>query len=128
MLRGGRELPTGPLLPFAAMLRAPRRPAVSPSRPYRRTFSSAADGGHRSDKREELSFALITPESLAKARTGGILARLLSTQGLRLIGARMYAPSRELQSKYVSVLERASKEDGHVDCYEQVLSRRRLRH
>jgi nucleoside diphosphate kinase len=70
---------------------------------------------------EELSFAFITPRSIAKARVGGIIARLLSTPGLTLVGARMYAPSVEFQKEYVKILEDAGKEDGYVDKYEQAL-------
>ena len=40
---------------------------------------------------EELAYALITPYSLHKSRTGGILARLLWAN-VRLAAARMYAP------------------------------------
>ena len=35
----------------------------------------------------ELSFVLITPYSLMKSRTGGIIARLLSRTDLELVGA-----------------------------------------
>ncbi len=41
---------------------------------------------------EELAYALVTPYSLHKSRTGGILARLLWTD-VRLVAARMYAPT-----------------------------------
>ncbi|MFO8007055.1 MAG: hypothetical protein R6V05_04885 [Candidatus Brocadiia bacterium] len=41
---------------------------------------------------EELAYALVTPYSLHKSRTGGILARLLWTN-VRLVAARMYAPT-----------------------------------
>jgi nucleoside diphosphate kinase len=44
----------------------------------------------------ELSYLLITPYSLRKSRTGGILSRTLSRSGLELVGARMFAPSRGL--------------------------------
>jgi len=49
---------------------------------------------------EQLAYAIITPYSLHKSRTGGILSRLLSRTGLELIGARMFAPSMELAKKY----------------------------
>ena len=42
-------------------------------------------------KRDQLAYALITPYSLHKSRTGGILARLLWTN-VRLVAARTYAP------------------------------------
>src|SRR3954462_2389241 len=49
---------------------------------------------------EQLAYAIITPYSLHKSRTGGILSRLLSRTGLELTGARMFAPSAELAKKY----------------------------
>src|SRR5882724_9217395 len=49
---------------------------------------------------EELAYAIITPYSLHKSRTGGILSRLLSRTGMELAGARMFAPSQELVKKY----------------------------
>src|SRR5437868_12259454 len=49
---------------------------------------------------EQLAYAIITPYSLHKSRTGGILTRLLTRTGLELVGARMFAPSAELVKKY----------------------------
>jgi nucleoside diphosphate kinase len=49
---------------------------------------------------EQLAYAIITPYSLHKSRTGGILSRLLSRTGLELAGARMFAPGEELIKKY----------------------------
>ncbi len=49
---------------------------------------------------EQLAYAIITPYSLHKSRTGGILSRLLSRTGLELTAARMFAPSAELAKKY----------------------------
>jgi nucleoside diphosphate kinase len=49
---------------------------------------------------QELAYVIITPYSLHKSRTGGILSRLLSRTGLDLAGARMFAPSEELVKKY----------------------------
>src|SRR3954471_7697776 len=49
---------------------------------------------------EQLAYAIITPYSLHKSRTGGILSRLLSRTGLELTGARMFAPGVELAKKY----------------------------
>ena len=49
---------------------------------------------------EQLAYAIITPYSLHKSRTGGILSRLLSRTGLDLAAARMFAPSAELIQKY----------------------------
>lgn len=49
---------------------------------------------------EQLAYVIITPYSLHKSRTGGILARLITRTGLELAGARMFAPSPELVKQY----------------------------
>ena len=49
---------------------------------------------------EELSYAIVTPYSMRKSRTGGIMARLISRTGLDLVRARMFAPSEELVKRY----------------------------
>src|SRR4051812_37289548 len=51
---------------------------------------------------EELSYVLVTPYSIRKSRTGGILARLMSRTGLDLVAARMFAPSKELVQNYAA--------------------------
>ncbi len=53
---------------------------------------------------EELSFVLVTPYSIRKSRTGGIIARLISRSGLDLVRARMYAPGRELTEKFAETI------------------------
>jgi nucleoside diphosphate kinase len=50
----------------------------------------------------ELSYVLITPYSLRKSRTGGIVSRVLSRSGLELAGARMFAPSRGLVQEFAA--------------------------
>lgn len=49
---------------------------------------------------QQLAYVIITPYSLHKSRTGGILSRLITRTGLELVGARMFAPSPELVQKY----------------------------
>jgi nucleoside diphosphate kinase len=49
---------------------------------------------------EELAYVIITPYSLHKSRTGGILSRLLSRTGLDLAAVRMFAPSDDLVKQY----------------------------
>jgi nucleoside diphosphate kinase len=53
---------------------------------------------------EELSYAIITPYSMRKSRTGGILGRLISRTGLDLVGGRMFAPSSELARRYAETI------------------------
>jgi nucleoside diphosphate kinase len=52
----------------------------------------------------ELSYVIITPYSIRKSRTGGILSRILSRSGLELAAARMFAPSRELVLEFAAAL------------------------
>jgi nucleoside diphosphate kinase len=49
---------------------------------------------------EELSYVIVTPHSMRKSRTGGIVARLISRTGLDLVGGRMFAPGEELVRRY----------------------------
>jgi len=53
---------------------------------------------------QELAYVIITPYSLHKSRTGGILARLITRTGLELVGARMFAPGAELVNRYSEVI------------------------
>lgn len=53
---------------------------------------------------EELSYVIVTPYSMRKSRTGGIVARLISRTGLDLVTARMFAPSEELAKRYAETI------------------------
>src|SRR5271170_4807585 len=53
---------------------------------------------------EELSYVIVTPYSIRKSRTGGIIARLISRTGLDIVGARMFAPGKALTEKYASTI------------------------
>jgi nucleoside diphosphate kinase len=53
---------------------------------------------------QQLAYVIITPYTLHKSRTGGILARLITRTGLELAAARMFAPSFELVQKYSDVI------------------------
>jgi hypothetical protein len=53
---------------------------------------------------EQLAYVIITPYTLYKSRTGGILARLISRTGLDLVGARMFAPSAQLVQEYSNMI------------------------
>jgi len=48
---------------------------------------------------EQLSYVIVTPYSMRKSRTGGIIARLISRTGLDLVTARMFAPSAALTKR-----------------------------
>src|ERR1700740_1990304 len=53
---------------------------------------------------KELSYAIVTPYSIRKSRTGGIIARFISRTGLDLVAARMFAPSAELTKRYAETI------------------------
>ncbi len=52
----------------------------------------------------ELSYLIITPYSLLKSRTGGIVARLMSQTDLEFIGAQMLAFTPEMAEAYAQAL------------------------
>src|ERR1017187_8600926 len=53
---------------------------------------------------QQLAYVIITPYSLYKSRTGGILSRLISRTGLDLAAARMFAPGPELVTRYADTI------------------------
>ena len=55
--------------------------------------------------RDELAYALITPYSLLKSRTGGIIGRLLFLSNLEFVGARLYRPSDDFVDRYIELLK-----------------------
>src|SRR6185436_14275659 len=57
---------------------------------------------------QELPYVIITPYSLYKSRTGGILARLITRTGLELVGARMFSPSNKLVQEYSQAIVSAN--------------------
>lgn len=54
----------------------------------------------------ELCAVMITPYSLAKSRTGGIIGRLISQADLEFVGARMYMPSDAFVDELVDILNK----------------------
>jgi nucleoside diphosphate kinase len=60
---------------------------------------------------KELAFVLINPYTIAKSRTGGVIARYIGRTDLRLVGARMFGPSNELVGKYAELIRSAQKDD-----------------
>ncbi len=53
---------------------------------------------------KELGYVLVTPYTLRKSRTGGVLSRLLRTTGLNLVAARMFGPSAELVARHAELV------------------------
>jgi nucleoside diphosphate kinase len=58
---------------------------------------------------QELAYVIITPYSLFKSRTGGIIARLIARTGLELAAARMFAPSLQLLKEYAQTIVTATE-------------------
>ena len=52
----------------------------------------------------QLAYVIITPYTLYKSRTGGILSRLITRTGLELAEMRMFAPSTELVKEYAETI------------------------
>jgi nucleoside diphosphate kinase len=57
---------------------------------------------------DEYTYALITPYSLFKSRTGGITGRILSHSFLDLCAAKMYSPSNKMVDEYIDALQSES--------------------
>lgn len=56
---------------------------------------------------DELAYALITPYSLHKSRTGGIIGRLISLAQLDLAAVHMFAPGDDWVDAYLDILRRS---------------------
>ncbi len=48
----------------------------------------------------EMSYVMITPYTIVKSRTGGVISRLLSRLDIDLVAGQMFAPSAELAKRY----------------------------
>jgi len=53
---------------------------------------------------QQLAYVIVTPYSLYKSRTGGILSRLISRTGLDLAAMRMFAPGPDLVKHYAETI------------------------
>jgi nucleoside diphosphate kinase len=59
---------------------------------------------------EELAYVIVTPYSMRKSRTGGIVSRLISRTGLDLVAGRMFAPGQELTQRFADTIVTAEDE------------------
>jgi nucleoside diphosphate kinase len=57
---------------------------------------------------QELAYVILTPYTLFKSRTGGIIARLITRTGMELVGGRLFAPSPELVKRYSEAIVSAA--------------------
>jgi nucleoside diphosphate kinase len=60
----------------------------------------------------ELAYVLINPYTIAKSRTGGVIARYIGRSGLRLVAARMFGPSQALADRYAALIRSADPAPG----------------
>jgi nucleoside diphosphate kinase len=61
---------------------------------------------------QAISYVLVTPYTVAKSRTGGVLARLLSQVDLELVGAQMIVPDETLVRGYAAALREENRPGG----------------
>src|ERR1700710_915013 len=57
---------------------------------------------------QQLAYVIITPYSLHKSRTRGILSRLITRTGLELSGPRVFAASAESVTEYSQAIVSAN--------------------
>ncbi len=62
--------------------------------------------------KEELSYVLVTPYTISKSRTGGVISRLLSRTDLEFVGAQVFSPSYEMAQAYADSIEKHIGSDG----------------
>ena len=61
--------------------------------------------------KNELSYVMVTPYSIAKSRTGGVIARLLSRLDLELAGAQIILPDESFVNNYARILREQNIKD-----------------
>ena len=57
----------------------------------------------------ELSYVIVTPYTIVKSRTGGIISRLLSRMDLELAGAQMFIPDESFVRDYAKLVNSQNK-------------------
>ena len=61
--------------------------------------------------KQTLSYVMATPYTIAKSRTGGVIARLLSRLDLELVGAQIVTPDEEFVKEYAASIWRQNPEN-----------------
>ena len=54
--------------------------------------------------KQTLSYVLVTPYTIVKSRTGGVISRLLSRLSLELVGAQMLCPDENIAREYAATI------------------------
>ena len=70
---------------------------------------------------DQLAYALITPYSLFKSRTGGIIGRLLARARLEFVGARMYVFSDAFVDAYKKIICPAGTDPSLKEAWHQYI-------
>ena len=60
---------------------------------------------------KDLSYVLVTPYTIVKSRTGGVLSRMLSRTDLELVGAQIFTPDESFSKEYAATLRRRSPQN-----------------
>jgi len=61
--------------------------------------------------KQTLSYVIVTPYSIVKSRTGGVISRLLSRSNLELAGAQIIAPDESFVQEYADTIRRQSPQN-----------------
>jgi nucleoside diphosphate kinase len=56
--------------------------------------------------KQAISYVMVTPYTIAKSRTGGVISRLLSRTDLELVGAQMFTPDEHFVAEYAAELRK----------------------
>ncbi len=75
--------------------------------------------------KDELSYMIITPYTIVKSRTGGVISRLLSRVDLELVAAQVLAPTREVARAYADYF--LAQKDAMLPRAAEILSEYTLR-
>ena len=75
----------------------------------------------------ELTYALITPYTILKSRTGGVISRLLSRTDLEFCGAQIFAPSSDLAENYAKSIATQPEEGPAGELIRRLMSKYILR-
>ncbi|MHC4883712.1 MAG: nucleoside-diphosphate kinase [Planctomycetota bacterium] len=71
--------------------------------------------------KDELAWALITPYSLSKSRTGGIIGRIISQTELDFVGARMYLPSDEFADRMIDICQKSAIKEPYKSAFSEYI-------
>jgi len=59
----------------------------------------------------DLSYVIVTPYTIVKSRTGGVLSRLLSRTDLEFVGAQIFAPDKDFAIRYSDSLRAGASQN-----------------